>query len=368
MHNMKKFITFLVVAGVIVGFFSLRTRKVEAPVPPQSTSSSTNSATNKLSSSAPSESNPSALNPPALNGAGDEPGSSEQEPIVIDAEEADQVKPAGEAYASADEAMQAVLTGSKDYNDAILEQFTLPGPECSWCPQFYEGAREKATNPNTPQEQRAYLSEILAISGRLENIQTLSESIKTARSNEEADLYAEALELSLGNEDIVKFLGDQMTTPNDTLREASVAAVTNQGTPQSVELLSKHVKERGDPDGYYSSGIGPAELIPEEDALPLVQEQIHDRNDYSHLWVKSALNAGMPGLRIVFAELENSQNPEADRELLKNAMDHVNLEDGLQSYAEEIIVRNKSVIAVEFATKIKDEFNQQEDEAPDLDS
>lgn len=365
---MKKFVTFLLVAGVIVGFFSLRTRKVDSPSPSQTTTSSAKVASNKLSSSAPSESNPSPLNPPALDGAGQAPESSEQEPIVINAEEPEQVKPAGEAYASADEAMAAVLTGSKDYNDAILEQFTLPGPECSWCPQFYDSAREKATNPNTPQEQRAYLSEILAISGRLENIQTLTESIKNARSNDEADLYAEALELSLGNEEVVKFLGDQMTSPNDTLREASVAAVTNQGTPQAVEMLSKHVKDRGDPDGYYSSGIGPAELIPEEDALPLVQEQIRERNDYSHLWVKSALNAGMPGLRIVFAELENSQNPEADRELLKNAMDHVNLEDGLQAYAEEIIVRNKSVVAVEFATKIKDEFNQQEDEAPDLDS
>lgn len=274
------------------------------------------------------------------------------------------VKPAGEAYASAHEAFDAVLKGSKDYDDSILEQFTLPGPECTWCLEFYDSVREKVTNSSTPQEQRAYMAEILAISGKIENVQTLTESIKTARSNDEADLYAEALELSLGSDDVVRYLGEQMVSPNDTLREASVAAVTNQGTAEALEILTKHTKERGDPDGYYSSGIGIAEFIPEQNAMPMVQDNIHARDEFSHLYVKSALNAGMPGVEAVFSELENSPNPEADRAILlkDGPIEHVNMEDGLQEYLDGVIQRNRSPVAVEFAKKIKDEYSQQENE------
>lgn len=280
-------------------------------------------------------------------------------------EEIPAVRPAGEAYASAQEALDAVLKGSKDYDDSILEQFTQPGPECSWCLAFYDSVREKATNSSTPQEQRAYLAEILAISGKIENIQTLTESIKMARSNDEADLYAEAIELSLGNDEVVRYLGDQMVSPNDTLREAAVAAITNQGTLEALEILTKHTKERGDPDGYYSSGIGISELIPSQDALPYVQENIRLRDEFAPLFVRSALNAGMPGIEIVFAELETSTNPEADRALLKDALEHVSMEDGLQEYIEGVIQRNRSPVAVELANKIKNEFSQQENETDD---
>ena len=356
----KAIVPLILVASILAAAYSFTRPK--SPQPNSlNQAGSTQANQPEKSSSVRSSSSPS--NPITISRGNPSPSDSTQE-----SDDLPQVKPAGEAYASAEEAMEAVLKGSRDYDDSILEQFTQPGPECSWCLAFYDSAREKATNPSTPQEQRAYLAEILAISGKLENVQTLAESIKMARSNDEADLYAEALELSLGNDEVVRYLGDQMVSPNDTLREASVAAVTNQGTVQSVELLSKHVKERGDPDGYYSSGIGPAELIPDEDALPAVQELIHSRDDFSHLWVKSALNAGMPGLRIVMAELETSPNPAFDDQLLKDAMDHVNLEDGLQEFADETIQRNKSPSAVKFAKKIKEEFSQQEDEASGGDS
>ena len=324
------------------------------------------------------------LQPPAATGStagatAPKPGSSAPAPIKVSVggispsgeaeievtEEIPAVRPAGEAYASAQEALDAVLNGSKDYDDSILEQFTLPGPECSWCPEFYDSVRNKATSSSTPQEQRAYLAEILAISGKIENVQTLTESIKTARSNDEADLYAEALELSLGNDEVVRYLGDQMASPNDTLREASVAAITNQGTLESLEILTKHTKERGDPDGYYSQGIGIPEAIPNAEALPFVQENIRVRDEYSPLFVRSALNAGMPGIEIVFGELENSTNPEADRALLKDALEHVSLEDGLREYVDGVIQRNRSPLAVEFANKIKNEFSQQENETDD---
>ena len=353
---MKKLILLVVLVAIVASFLVLRSKQEDGITPPPG-----------AQGSKPTES--SALTTPTnLQTAPSDSSSEPGDPSLTGQLQTDQtqtveeVRSATEAYASAEEALAAVLNGSKDYNDSILEQFTLPGADCSWCAEFYTSIREKATNPATSQEQRAYVAEILAISGRPENIETLVESIKMSRTNEEADIYAEAIELALGDVEITKYLANQMVSPNDTLREASVAAITNQGTLTAVELLSKHVEERGDPDGYYASGIGPAELIPDEEALPYVQELIERRNAYSHLWVKSAMNAGIPGLRIVFDELENSPNPATDGALVKDAIDHINLEDGLMELTSSVIARNKSEEAVKLAKKIQEEFNQQEDE------
>ena len=154
-----------------------------------------------------------------------------------------------------------------------------------------------------------------------------------------------------------------MSTSNDTLREASVAAVTNQGSRLAAELLAKHVAERGDPDGYYSIGIGPGEFIPDEEALPYVQELVAKRDKYSHLWVKSLLNSGLNGLRLLFDELETSKDPDADRTLLKDALDHVPFEDGLEEYSGEKTKTSKQPLVVEFANQILDEFKNQGDDS-----
>lgn len=276
----------------------------------------------------------------------------------------DDVKPATEAYTSAEEALAAALKGSKDFDDSILEQFTEPSADCSWCPAFYNSIQELVTNPNTPQDQKSYLAELLAISGRPENVQVLVDSIKNARSSGEADVYAEALELTLGKDDVTKVLSEQLTTTNDTLREASVAAITNQGSRTAAEILQQHIQARNDPDAYYSQGTGPGEFIPDEEAMPAVQDYVALRDKYSDKWALSLINAGLPGLQVLFQQLENSNNPEADRYLIKGAIEHVNFEDGIKELAETVIANNKSPVAVDLAKQIRDEVATQEsDEA-----
>lgn len=277
-----------------------------------------------------------------------------------DEEPEEQIKPAPEAYASAEEALAAVLKGAKDYDDSILEQFTLPDPNCSWCAEFYTSVRDLAINANTPQEQRAYLAELLAISGRTENVEALIEAVKNAPSNDSADLYAEALELTLGREDVVTMLGEQMNSTNDTLREASVAAVTNQGTKQAADLLIKDAKERGDPDLYYAQGIGIGEVIPDEEAIPVYQEFVRERVPGSHLGVKALLNAGLPGVQAVFEELENSPNPEADKALLKDVGDHINIDDESVALADRKLAENNNSNSVELARMIREQSQNAE--------
>jgi hypothetical protein len=275
----------------------------------------------------------------------------------------EEVKPASLAYSSAEEALAAAVKGAKDFDDSILEQFTEPSSDCTWCAQFYNSVHEIVTNPNTPQDQKSYMAEILAISGRPENVQVLVESIKNARSSAEADIYAEALELTLGKDDVTKVLGEQLSATNDTLREASVAAITNQGSRSAAELLQKHIQERNDPDAYYASGTGPGEFIPDEEALPLVQEYVAKRDAYSPKWALSLINAGLPGLQALFEQLENSPSPEADRNLLKGAIEHVNFEDGIKEIADQIALNSKNPAALDFAKQIQDELMAQENDS-----
>ncbi|NDC39558.1 MAG: hypothetical protein EBZ48_16220, partial [Proteobacteria bacterium] len=96
-----------------------------------------------------------------------------------------EVQPASRAYKSADEAMEAVKKGAADYNDTVLEQFTMPGEDCSWCPDFYKNLRDFLNGKSIPIEQMSYYGEILAISGRTENIQALIDGIKNPASQEQ---------------------------------------------------------------------------------------------------------------------------------------------------------------------------------------
>jgi hypothetical protein len=351
---MKKLSPLLIVVLVIVAsvaaytFFGSRTT-------PSTSTETTNTASTNLSPLANQKTE--AVSRAAMNiqqNTGNAPVTGNDE------EPEEQIKPAPEAYASAEEALAAVLKGAKDYDDSILEQFTLPDPNCSWCAEFYTSVRDLAINANTPQEQRAYLAELLAISGRTENVEALIEAVKNAPSNDSADLYAEALELSLGREDVVTMLGEQMNSTNDTLREASVAAVTNQGTKQAAELLIKDAKEKGDPDLYYAQGIGIGEVIPDEDAIPVYQDFVRERVPGSHLGVKALLNAGLPGVQAVFEELENSPNPEADKALLKDVGDHINIDDESVALADRKLAENNNPNSVELARMIREQSQNAE--------
>lgn len=286
----------------------------------------------------------------------------ETEDDFEDEEDAD-LRTATEIYKNSDEALAAVKNGSKDYDDIILSQFTTPGEDCTWCDQFYKGIKDLIASADTKPEQKSYFAEILAISGRVENVSSLVDLIKGAKNPEEAQLYAEALELTVGKDDVVHYLGDQLKNKDQTLRESSVAAITNQGSRLSAELLYKFTVENGDPDGLYSQGIGLGELVPSEDTLPYLQELVQKRDQYSHLAVKSLLNSGLPGLRLVMDTLTNSKDPESDRALLKDAIDHVNYEEDIEEYLKNIVESSKQPSVVEFAKNILNDFAAQDAEA-----
>lgn len=278
-----------------------------------------------------------------------------------------EAKPASQVYADAAAALKAVQAGARDYDDMILEQFTLPGEDCTWCPEFYTSVKGLLADQAIPSDQRSYFAEILAVSGKVENVAVLIDGIKNAPSKEIADTYAEALELTVGRDDVVKFVGENLDSTNESLREAAVAAITNQGSRLAAELLYNNTVSRGDPDGYYSYGIGLAEFVPTEETIPYIQELAQKRDQYSHLAVKSLVNAGQPGLQIVFDIIGNSKDPEADRQLLKDSIDHVNYDEETEAFLKKVLETSKQPLVLEYAKSILDDFNANAAEAMEAD-
>lgn len=280
-------------------------------------------------------------------------------------EEAVPDKPAAQVYTSAEEALKAVKQAAANYDDIILEQFTKPGPDCSWCESFYKSLREAVMVPDTSDDEKSYYSELLAISGRPENVSMLVDSIRSLGDNEKSDIFAEALELTVGGEDVVNFLGDQLssTTDNDLLKESLIAALTNQGGRKAAELLYKQTSLAGDAEGYYPLGIGLGEFVPDDEAMPFLQDLVRRRDQYSHLAVKALLNNGVDGLKLVFDELSSGKNADFDKSMLKDAQDHVNYDEESENFLKDLIANSKNQLVSDTAKQFLDSFSQGEEEA-----
>ncbi|MCI5064893.1 hypothetical protein MRY87_04120 [bacterium] len=283
----------------------------------------------------------------------------------LDFEEYDD-RPASEIYGSYEEALAAVKKGALDYDDIILEQFVQPGEDCTFCPELYREVTLLMKNPNASEDEVAYYSELLAISGRKENIEALIESIESDPTTNSADIYAESLELTLGGDDVVRYLADYMENDNELLQESSVAAITNQESKLAAEILYEHTVKMGDADKYYEIGIGLGEFIPSEEALPFLQELTLKRDEFSHLAVKSLLNYGYDGVVMVFDVLANSNDAEFDRKMLRDAIDHLGYEEDTERLVKKILADNPSPVVKDFAQDILDGF-ELDDELDQID-
>lgn len=271
-------------------------------------------------------------------------------------------RPAAEIYKNAQEALAALQKGVEDYDDIILEQFTLPGEDCAFCPELYREVTALMLKEEASEDEKAYYSELLAISGRPENIETLTNAIRDAANEDNAEIFAESLELTLGGDNVVELLSNFLEDKNELLQESSVAAITNQGSKFAAQTLYERAVRRKDPNGDYNLGIGLGEMIPDESTLPYLQELTLKKDEYSHMAVKSLLNYGYDGVVLVFDALTNSTNPEQDKKILVDAIDHVGYEEATMDYLKEVLARNPSPVVAQLAQDILDGFDPEDEE------
>lgn len=269
----------------------------------------------------------------------------------------EEIRPATELYSSASEAMQALNKAATDYDDLVLEQFAELGKDCSWCPELYKEVQAKLFSNETNEDEKSYFAEVLAISGSVDNVQFLVDAIGKAPNPDMADIFTEALEITYGGEEVVSYLGEKLNTSDETLQESVVAALTNHGSKQAIDLLYNQTKQSGDPDGYYSLGIGLGEVIPDNDSIPHLVEIAKKQDEYSHLAVKALLNAGNEGLKVVMDIIAANDNPAATEKLLTDAIDHVPYEEGTEDYLKGVINTTKNPVVKEFAEEILRDFS-----------
>lgn len=269
-------------------------------------------------------------------------------------------RPAREVYQSAEAALEAVKKGAVDYDDIVLEHFA-DVEDCEWCPGFFNTITELMLAKETDEDAKAYYSEILAITGTQENVETLITAIKESADQDSADIYAESLEIAVGDDNLVQFLSGELEGSSELLQESVVAALTNHGTRLAVDVLYEHTVASDDPDGFYSVGVGLGEVVPEEESFPRLQELVQKQDKYSHLAVKSLLNYGTEGLKIVFDMLEGSDNPEQVKSLLTDGVDHVVYEEETEKFIREYKEKaNGDPTLLAFVQEIEEDFDLDE--------
>ncbi len=275
----------------------------------------------------PAETTTTELRSDALQGAAEQlsaGGQAESAPEVEDV-----YKPASQRYQSAEQALAAVRKGAIDYDDILIEEFN-DLKECDWCEDFYSSLSMMLTDKALGIDERAYYAEILAISGNLDNIKYLATLVENATTVDEKEMFGEAIEMAGGGDDTVKLLSEFLNSPNSTLRESVVSAISNQGTRLAAETLYNDLtSETSSKVDYYSMGIGLAEMVPDDDAVHYLHELLNKRATKSDQIVKALINSGLEGLTAVFDSLSSETNEALGRELLKDATDHVITEDSV---------------------------------------
>lgn len=266
-----------------------------------------------------------------------------------------EVRPAVDIYKTSQEALKAIMDAAKDYDDLVLEQFSELPENCSWCTEFYSKVNEMMLS-EADDDVKSYYAEVLSVSGRVENIATLINAAKEAGRELDSEIFAEAIEISIGGEELVEFLGDNINDSNELVAESVLAALTNHGSRKAVEKIYEHTRTKGDPDGFYSLGIGLGEIIPDEESFPYLREIATKKDQYSHLAIKSLLNAGDSGLRQVVDIISSSPNSNEAKALLKDAVDHVAYDTNTEQYVNDMLEKTDNPAVKEFLEGIKDEL------------
>ena len=257
---------------------------------------------------------------------------------IIDTEEEVDVRPAVDVYKSADEALTAVRKAALSYDDAVLEQFYMIG-NCAWCTKFYEDVKGLMNDKSLSNDERGYYAELLSTTGKKENIESLVSASLNSKDETEKDIFTEALELSnLSNESLNYLKEEYKNLTDEDVKEATMAAISNQGTKDAIEILYDITKSLGDANGFYDQGIGLGEVVPEDSAFPILDEIASKRDEYSHLAIKAMLNGGIEGTKRVIDILANSKDPQGDIKGLdlEKAADHVLFDDETKAYLEGV--------------------------------
>ncbi|MCB0319702.1 MAG: hypothetical protein KDD60_02180 [Bdellovibrionales bacterium] len=262
--------------------------------------------------------------------------------------------------------------GSRDLINQMRKKVAAGEPLPKWQNEFLKRASSAMTDLSLSRDLRADAARALAASGTSSSISALidsAESFNDASAGRDATPFNQALKDAQLSDESVSLIGDKLNSSreeqnggepeevlDDSLTEAMISALTRDGSLAAAEAIYEHMQNSEHAEDYYQIGIGLASMTPQPDAIPFLQDLMEQKNEFSHLALKSILNSGEAGLDQVFAFLETA-DPRADYELLHNAVDHVKFPPGkswesVQSYLEKKRNSASSPLVAEFAREI----------------
>jgi hypothetical protein len=72
----------------------------------------------------------------------------------------------------------------------------------------------------------------------------------TAECNPDFNLYLDALKMTIGGDDVVKLLSNNLNAENSDVKESVIAAITNQGSQFAIDTFYQHTRDSDVEDGY----------------------------------------------------------------------------------------------------------------------
>jgi hypothetical protein len=330
---MKKGIILALVVGLLVGVAAWLSSRPDNVAIPTANNTTNSTAKSEVSNSTATDSGSTTASKTESTSAQASNQNATNTKTLEDEEEyLEEVKPATEVYANATEALEAVKNGAQRYDDLVLEQF-VGLKDCAWCPEFFDGVKELMLAQSSDNDLKSYSAEILALSGSVDNVNSLFDALDKAEEGDAGNLYAEAIELAYGDDQLVTYLNDKLSSDNKTVKEAALAAMTNHDSPSAIDAMYKATTASNDPDGFYSQGLGLGEMIPSEESLTPLTDIAKKNDQYSHLAIKSLLNYGVDGLKIVQTVVSDLDDASVSK-LLENAVDHVSFDGDVKQMAQ----------------------------------
>ncbi len=342
-----------VLLGIVVGVFTLGgDSKEPTPVINQGTAANQNTsggtAAPGVAGKTPTANQQHGQVVPSNNNAGSLPA------LDPDAPFDPAIEPA--KFNSAAEALEAVLRAAASDDGSLLDRFADLPADTPWLKELSNSLMDLVRAPGTEREKKQYLANILGISGQPENTKFLFDELAKAKSDEDVELYATAIDLTGGPVETTQFLGSALDSDNQNVKTAALSALTNQDSPEAVQLVYNHTLKAGNPELGMEQGVGFSEMIPDEKTMPFFTDVLSKADDYAILAVRPLARSGDAGVsKILDVTLQHRGQAFEDKVINQLAMD---LDEDTQQYLTKVKNDTSNKARAELADKILEKLKQ----------
>ena len=220
-------------------------------------------------------------------------------------------------FTSGEQALNALRNGAIRGDPLTLQRFANLPRDTPWAEEFYRDVSAQLDDKKADPDDRQYAANVLAISGRAENIQALFDRVANAGSPEDISMLTSALAMANGGDEIVPLAVKELGSGNPNVQFSALTALTNQGSRAAAEALYAHALETGgSPESEKEDGTGLSMMLPDQEAVGFLSDVLRKEDRFSALAIGPLVNGGESGINAVFDVLQSTKNDAFREELL----------------------------------------------------